>query len=807
MPPPLSTTSTTNLKVAAAPKRPTSRQATRTTGNTLPGVPKEQPSAGILTTGTTAAGKRTARITTTTTTAYSTVATATDAVASASATANTPPVSRHLLRSRDQNAPPPLPTVRLAPEAAKSLAPTTAARMPSYDRPSVAGPRQPAVGRSVNKQPLTPKIAARTIGSQQQAPALATPLVRRSTAESNLTATGNGARDRDDLVSPGSAFLNANVTPRSGPRQNRVDGANTTPSSTPNADRPDPMEMHPGLVAAGVDDTQRGPTVALNPALEIGSRPRQDQDSKFFYASDAQKSTTQPVATTRPIPQHQPKSSTFFYANGNTLPERQNQNAPPRPFSPPSTAPSPQESISSKFVYANGTPGLQPPAKIGPSAKRGSGSVVSTAPIITNGKQQANAPRGLPPLKSPQQVGSSASTPALVSPRSPTSTVNPHRLSLGKIVMEQPSSRPPSQTFSKSVTVVDPPANTRRISSHGSFPSAQSSGSTSPSLPPTSGPALPSSPVATGFASLLQAAEDFAETETEEDQPESLSSPAKTPQDDPVKELVANARRERKVQDLQITNASLEAINRTLERQLRKQTAEIRRYQRLSRSGYLNTSSMNKQTPSEPATDGAEQAQAGAGLDDLLGEESGSETGEVEAELERLDEPDEEDESSGSEDSGEVDPATAERRHEKRRQEERRLDVDLSKHQQLLVDSQKINQSLKKCLGWTEELIKEGKRALEYKVRVSDVELGGRVLAPEEIERRAREEDDELGDVTLGEETIYAIDAFGRSSFAAAGGGYEHDDDADTTITSTTTWSKDTQDRDSGIELAPEGVA
>lgn len=370
--------------------------------------------------------------------------------------------------------------------------------------------------------------------------------------------------------------------------------------------------------------------------------------------------------------------------------------------------------------------------------------------------------------------------------------------------MEQPSSRPPSQTFTKAVTIMDPPVHTRRISSHGSFPSVPSSGSASPSLPPTSGPELPSSPIATGFASLLQAAEDFAETE--DDQPESLDSPVKTPQDDPAKELVANARRERKVQDLQITNASLEAINRTLERQLRKQTAEIRRYQRLSRSGHLNMSSMSKQAPPESTMDVGELAQVGAGSDDLVGEESGSETGEADAELERLDEPDEEDESSGSEESGEVDPSTGERRHGKRRQEERRLDVDLSKHQQLLVDSQKINQSLKRCLGWTEELIKEGKRALEYKVRVSDVELGGRVLAPEEIERRAREEDDELGDVALGDETIYAIDAFGRSSFDAAGGGYEHDDDADTTITSTTTWSKDPQDRDSGIELAHEGV-
>jgi hypothetical protein len=69
-----------------------------------------------------------------------------------------------------------------------------------------------------------------------------------------------------------------------------------------------------------------------------------------------------------------------------------------------------------------------------------------------------------------------------------------------------------------------------------------------------------------------------------------------------------------------------------------------------------------------------------------------------------------------------------------RAKDERRLMLDLSKHQQLLVDSQKMNQSIKRCLGWTEELIKEGNRALAYRVKVSDVELGGRVLSRDEDE-------------------------------------------------------------------------
>lgn len=75
----------------------------------------------------------------------------------------------------------------------------------------------------------------------------------------------------------------------------------------------------------------------------------------------------------------------------------------------------------------------------------------------------------------------------------------------------------------------------------------------------------------------------------------------------------------------------------------------------------------------------------------------------------------------------------AEHNAKNRVNDEKRVMLDLARHQEVLVDSQKMNQSLKRCLGWTEELIKEGQRALEYNVHVQDVELGGRVLAPEEL--------------------------------------------------------------------------
>lgn len=181
-----------------------------------------------------------------------------------------------------------------------------------------------------------------------------------------------------------------------------------------------------------------------------------------------------------------------------------------------------------------------------------------------------------------------------------------------------------------------------------------------------------------------------------------------------MNELAANARRERKVLDLEISNSSLLAINRTLEREMRKQNAELRRFRRLSRSGRLSlaTSSMGPLSGHVSSTTGLP-----------LGSNV-SEISETESEMAASSEADTPDDSSLSADG----PAERDARY--REMDEKRLQLDLAKHQRLLIDSQKMNQSLKKCLGWTEELIKEGKKALAFKVRVSDIEFGGRVLAP-----------------------------------------------------------------------------
>lgn len=86
--------------------------------------------------------------------------------------------------------------------------------------------------------------------------------------------------------------------------------------------------------------------------------------------------------------------------------------------------------------------------------------------------------------------------------------------------------------------------------------------------------------------------------------------------------------------------------------------------------------------------------------------------------------------------------------------DEKRLRVDLEKHKELLVQSQMMNQSIKRCMFATEEMMKDAKKALQYHVRVSDVKLGGRILTGHEDE-----EDDQAEDIEVEDETLHGDDA------------------------------------------------
>lgn len=175
--------------------------------------------------------------------------------------------------------------------------------------------------------------------------------------------------------------------------------------------------------------------------------------------------------------------------------------------------------------------------------------------------------------------------------------------------------------------------------------------------------------------------------------------------------------------DLEISNSSLLAINRQLEREVRKQKAELRRFRRLTRTGRLSSLSIFNLDAKNGVGGNDDAVEAALEGVDELSDEDGS------FEDENLSE-DEED----STDDSALSPSTlAERDERKLAKDSKRLQLDLSRHRELLIDSQKMNQALKRCMAWTEEMIKDGKKALEYRVRVDEVRLGGHVLERENL--------------------------------------------------------------------------
>ena len=189
-----------------------------------------------------------------------------------------------------------------------------------------------------------------------------------------------------------------------------------------------------------------------------------------------------------------------------------------------------------------------------------------------------------------------------------------------------------------------------------------------------------------------------------------------------MNELAANARRERKVLDLEISNSSLLAINRTLEREMRKQNAELRRYRRLSRSGRLAVAPTSRSVPGKMSlfSEGAEDSADETSPLDFNNEEDDNDEDILSGN------------SSLSATSSHPSSPTS-RTGRPRFQDPKLPKLDLAAHRSLLLDAQKLNQSMKRCLVQSESLIASGKTALAYQARAPTPEnLGGRVLTPDD---------------------------------------------------------------------------
>ncbi|KAI1614364.1 hypothetical protein EDD36DRAFT_224779 [Exophiala viscosa] len=203
---------------------------------------------------------------------------------------------------------------------------------------------------------------------------------------------------------------------------------------------------------------------------------------------------------------------------------------------------------------------------------------------------------------------------------------------------------------------------------------------------------------------------------------DSVTSPV-LPQNDGA----GNARRERKVLDLEISNSSLLAINKTLERELRKQSGELRRFRRLSRAGRLSLATNRTVSGQSAYSLDTVTEQDSENVDKLSDLDEGSD-------FDDFDDFEDEDDSLISEDSSALTSVST--RARQRARDERRLMQDLSRHHQLLAESQKLSSTIKRCSTITEDLIREGNKALEYRVGIGDVQIGGRVLNDDELDER-----------------------------------------------------------------------
>ena len=601
------------------------------------------------------------------------------------------------------------------------------------------------------RSPLTPRVA----GAQ-------TPGTRRG-PRSEL---GGNQDTSTPTPTPIATFLNNNVTPRSGSRRGRVgESANSTPVSTPGG-TPAPEGLG-GFEkeAAKRGNAQFSPSVA-NGAKGFGSPAEIQADSKFFFANDAQAGAVNSRVTR---PQHPPKAASFVYANGETIP------TPPMSSSASAVGSAVgEETVSPKFFHVDGAPDLSTPYLPAPRA----GSTVSTSSRMTSPRMRASnvSPnqRPMSPVKMAQKSSPALrSTPTLPSPMTPRPSVaergkSANGTATARRVSIETTHRPLSHKRSASAESPDARGLSTKRLSNGS----QASNS-------------PSTPVGTVLiaAGTVSTPEEIKEEDETLHSPSDLRSPARpSPNPQTIDELAANARRERKVLDLEITNSSLTAINRTLEREMRKQAAELRRYRRLSRTGRLSLAT----TASLRTTSGASSLFSTDSFPSSLSNVSDL----VSVSEDETEEGSEESEDESLLSDSELSPSAREENDAKHRaKDEKRLRVDLTKHQQLLVDSQRLNQSLKRCLGWTDNLISEGQRALEYNVRVSDVELGGRVLVKDDAEGEVEDIGIKEGMEMLHEDTELPD---------------QHMDEGSRTVNGDAipTWTKmGRDDRDSGIEL------
>ncbi|KAL4869574.1 hypothetical protein BDV12DRAFT_167628 [Aspergillus spectabilis] len=532
-------------------------------------------------------------------------------------------------------------------------------------------PTLSAAFNRANKSPLTPKLAN-------------PPTVR---APKRLASDHPATTPARQGIEP--TYLNANITPRSGSRSSRRDGPILSPGSTPvhspqsSFVQPSPAngpntrvyrtDRSPVRMGGKLEPSRTARAKTLTADLNTVARPHSSTDFSaaspmFFHASDVRSISGSSDADTRSrVSGKSASPATFVYANGQEESQASVEDTSRRRSS----------GLSRPAIVTKPTasPRLKSP-QLGAATLRFSDSIPSQSMPHLDDSPELRSPIHSPPLSTVRPVPIISHTK---SSSLDTGRGTPFRETYAESLRPSPIliSTLDSQVEDTNVANIIP-ALRPRIFSNGSTASLDS--------------------------------------QTPDSQYDGMQSPVKSDHAG-SSGPVLNARVERKILDLEISNSSLLAINKTLEREMRKQNAELRRFRRLSRAGRLSVAPSRSVSNTLSITSEIDE-----GGSELSSNQSHDDISEMSDEESMLDESSLEPDSIADDDS------------RQRNKDEKRFLIDLAKHQELLADSQKMNQSLKRCLGWTEELIKEAKKALEYNVHVNDIQLGGRVLSPDEYQ-------------------------------------------------------------------------
>ncbi|RMZ91661.1 hypothetical protein DV736_g1105, partial [Chaetothyriales sp. CBS 134916] len=612
------------------------------------------------------------------------------------------------------------------------------------------------------KSPLTPRLA----GSAPHSPASAP---RRD-------AVMRGApppRTKEVTAAPVTATtppLNGNITPRSGARRSRIGSESpATPTSATRAQRksppkpiapaaglgisnlsvsspkghtnhmanpvrpPRPTRTIPKRLSGPMSHAQNDESIgskfiraeaARSSARTLGSGdkiPISVNDGKFFTAGTPQSQSITPPKPSLTKPTPNSRDNKFFHASDIR------------------TQSSPRSSTDPEGVHDRG-PGASPILSRLQSVGK-SQPVLSAARTTVSPKKPTHELLKTTPNPAPTIPHPSLSTPLAQS--SIATSLNPtRRPSISSNVSNHKPGPILGHSKALSTSSLTVTSNRRASISRGDQP--VSAGPESPEKPPF----ISLSPNTVSSRSASLASSSFATSIASEiDRPEAHklsgstipdgaiasilappfepSTPASSEPPNVQNDVAATARRERKVLDLEISNSSLLAINKTLERELRKQTVELRRFRRLTRSGRLAI------TP-------ADRTVSNSTLDTVpeLFDEDHSDSEQDGDDASGLDEDD-------NLSSNSSDPLSPTFKASQRTRDEKRLLLNLSKHQQLLVDSQKLTLSIRRCLTCTEELIRDANKAIDYRVGIGDIKLGGRVLSTDELESQSAEADQE----------------------------------------------------------------